>query len=67
MEASGRELLARVVEQAGGQAVLDALADRLSGADLTSLLLEVMRRRTDRVTPAEVMRQVPRGSVRGSV
>lgn len=57
MEASGRDLLGRVVDQAGGQTVLEALADRLSGADLTSLLLEVMRRRTDRVTPAEVMRQ----------
>jgi hypothetical protein len=57
MEASGRDLLGRVVEQAGGQAVLEALADRLSGADLTSLLLEVMRRRTDRVSPADVLRQ----------
>ncbi len=57
MEAPGQDLLGRVVERAGGQAVLDALADRLSGADLTSLLLEVMRRRAGRVTPAEVMRQ----------
>jgi hypothetical protein len=57
MEPSGRDLLGRVVEQAGGPAVLEALADRLSGADLTSLLLEVMRRRAARVTPADVMRQ----------
>jgi hypothetical protein len=60
MESSGRDLLGRVVDQAGGEAVLEALADRLSGADLTSLLLEVMRRRADRVTPAEVMRQYSR-------
>jgi hypothetical protein len=57
MEPSGRDLLGRVVEQAGGQAVLEALAEQLSGADLTSLLLEVMRRRAERVTPADVLRR----------
>jgi hypothetical protein len=60
MEPSGRELLNRVVDEAGGEAVLLALADRLSGADLTTLLLEVMRRRTERVSPAEVLRQYSR-------
>jgi hypothetical protein len=57
MEPSGRDLLGRVVEQAGGQAVLEALAEQLSGADLTSLLLEVMRRRAERVTAADVLRR----------
>jgi hypothetical protein len=57
MKASRRELLDRVVDEAGGEAVLEALADRLSGADLTSLLLEVMRRRAERVSPADVLRQ----------
>lgn len=37
--------------------MLDALADRLPGADLTSLLLEVLRRRAERVSPADVLRQ----------
>ena len=37
--------------------VLDVLADRLSGSELTTLLLEASRRRAERVTPAEVMRR----------
>ncbi|HEY0803680.1 MAG TPA: hypothetical protein VGD84_01390, partial [Pseudonocardiaceae bacterium] len=48
--------LARVVRQAGGAEVLDRLAD-LSGADLTTLLLRLMRLRTGRLTPAEVFRR----------
>ena len=48
--------LARVVRQAGGAEVLDRLAD-LSGADLTTLLLRLMRVRTGRLTPAEVFRR----------
>lgn len=36
---------------------MDVLADELAGTDLTTLLLEVFRRRADRVTPAEVMRR----------
>lgn len=48
--------LTRVVRQAGGAEVLDRLA-RLSGADLTTLLLALMRRRTARLTPAEVFRR----------
>jgi hypothetical protein len=49
--------LRRVLGDVGGADVLDVLADRLSGSDLTSLLLEVMRRRADRLSPAEVLRQ----------
>jgi hypothetical protein len=36
--------------------VLAALADRLPGSDLTTLLLEVFRRRAERLSPAQVMR-----------
>jgi hypothetical protein len=50
-------LLRRVLGKAGDAGLLPALADRLSGTDLTSLLLEVMRRRTERISVADVMRQ----------
>jgi len=49
--------LRRVLAQVGGPALLDLLAKRLTGADLTTLLLEVFRRRADRLTAAEVMRR----------
>jgi hypothetical protein len=49
--------LRRILARPGGPAALDLLAQELSGADLTSVLLEVMRRRADRLTPAEVMRR----------
>ncbi len=51
------QALRRVVGEAGGRELLDILADELSGADLTTLLLEVFRRRAERVRPAEVMRR----------
>jgi hypothetical protein len=49
--------LRRVMTRTGGPELLDLLSDGLSGADLTTLLLEALRRRADRVTPAEVMRR----------
>lgn len=49
--------LRRVLAQAGGPELLDLLADKLSGADLTTLLLEVFRRRASGLTAAEVMRR----------
>lgn len=49
--------LNRVLSRAGGSDLLDLLVDELSGADLTTLLLEVFRRRADRLSPAEVMRR----------
>ncbi|MEU9360579.1 hypothetical protein AB0D35_20990 [Streptomyces sp. NPDC048301] len=49
--------LRRVLRRAGGPEVLGLLADELSGSDLTTLLLEVFRRRAARRTPAEVMRR----------
>lgn len=50
-------VLRRVLAQADGADLLDLLAGQLSGADLTSLLLEAMRRRADRLSPADVLRQ----------
>jgi hypothetical protein len=52
-----RQALRRVVAEAGGRELLGILADELSGADLTTLLLEVFRRRAERIRPAEVMRR----------
>jgi hypothetical protein len=56
-DAPANPALYRVLERAGGQELLDLLADGLSGADLTTLLLELFRRRADRLSPAEVMRR----------
>lgn len=39
---------------------LDVLAERLSGSDLITMLLEVARRRADRLSPADVLRQYRR-------
>ncbi|BFV60633.1 hypothetical protein KCMC57_up57370 [Kitasatospora sp. CMC57] len=49
--------LRRVLAQTGGPELLDLLAEELTGTDLTTLLLEVFRRRADRLTPPEVMRR----------
>jgi hypothetical protein len=49
--------LQRVLRKAGGPEILDVLAERLSGADLTTLLLEVMRVRARGLTPADVLRR----------
>jgi hypothetical protein len=49
--------LRRVLATADGPELLELLASGMSGADLTTLLLEVFRRRADRLSPAEVMRR----------
>ena len=52
--------LRRVLERAAAEddtSLLDLLASRLSGADLTTLLLEVFRRRALGQSAAEVMRR----------
>ncbi|MFD8478236.1 hypothetical protein [Kitasatospora sp. NPDC059673] len=49
--------LRRVLAKAGGPELLDLLTEGLTGADLTTLLLEVFRRRAERLTPTEVMRR----------
>jgi hypothetical protein len=51
------QALRRVVDEVGGAACLELLADGLAGADLTTLLLEAFRRRAARVRPAEVFRR----------
>jgi hypothetical protein len=47
--------LTRVVRRAGGE-ILDRLVE-LPGADLTTLMLGMMRRRTAKLTPADVFRR----------
>jgi hypothetical protein len=54
---NSRQALDRIVAAAGGTALLEVLADGLSGADLTTLLLEVFRRRAERISAAEIMRR----------
>ncbi|MFJ8868945.1 hypothetical protein ACIRD6_24665 [Streptomyces sp. NPDC102473] len=49
--------LRRILGRHGGPELLDLLTDGMSGGDLTTLLLEVFRRRADRRSPAEVMRR----------
>jgi hypothetical protein len=52
--------LDRILAEAEGDGLLDVLADQLSGADLTTLLLEVARRRAAKRTPTDVLAQYDR-------
>ena len=65
MEEATHPALRRVLREAGDPALADKLA-ALSGAGLTTLLLEVQRRRAGRLTPAEVMRALRQRPVRGA-
>ncbi|MFG2589519.1 hypothetical protein [Streptomyces sp. NPDC048438] len=56
-DSAANPALRRVLGRPGGPELLDQLSNGMSGADLTTLLLEVFRRRADRRTPAEVMRR----------
>ncbi|MFJ6852603.1 hypothetical protein ACIQM3_19050 [Streptomyces sp. NPDC091271] len=56
-DAPANPALRRVLGRPGGPELLDLLSNGMSGADLTTLLLEVFRRRADQRTPAEVMRR----------
>lgn len=61
-EAPGSEspALRRILERAAAEddvSLLDLLASRLSGSDLTTLLLEVFRRRALEPTPSDVLRR----------
>jgi hypothetical protein len=49
--------LQRVLRQVGTPELVDLLADGMTGADLTTLLLEVFRRRAEQLSPAQVMRR----------
>jgi len=52
--------VARVAGQHDGEELLDALSSRMSGSDLTSLMLEVTRRRVMGLTAANVLDQYER-------
>jgi hypothetical protein len=56
MEQAEGGVLRRLLSQPGGADLLETLT-ALPGADLTSLLLEVMRQRASRLGPADVLRQ----------
>ena len=58
-DSPGSPALARLLPAIGGSAVVDRLAG-LSGSDFTSVMLEVMRRRAARETPASVLRRYRR-------
>lgn len=57
LEPSLRRVLERAAADGGGGDLVELLSERLSGTELTTLLLEVYRRRALKVTPAEVMRR----------
>jgi hypothetical protein len=52
--------LARLVGDADLAQVLTVLSERISGADLTTLLMEVARRRAHRLSPSDVLEQYRR-------
>ena len=47
----------RIVRDCGIPELVEVLCERISSTDLQSLLLEVYRRRTGRLSPAAVLRQ----------
>ena len=49
--------LARLLRDPDVAAAMLVLSERVAGADLTTLLLEVARRRSSRLTPAQVLEQ----------
>jgi hypothetical protein len=51
------KLIDRIERAAGVSGLVEVLADRLSPTDLASLLLEVHRRRVERIAPAKVLGQ----------
>jgi hypothetical protein len=55
-----RSALDRVIAESGVSDLVDVLSARLSGSDLTTLLLEVMRRRATDVPPPSLLQQYER-------
>ena len=53
-------LIARIERDCGMPGLVDALTDRLPASDLQSLLLEVYRRRVERLSPAAVLERYQR-------
>jgi hypothetical protein len=58
--AHSERALDRILRQPRMREAFELLTDELSGADLTSLLLEVFRRRAEKLTPADVVRRSSR-------
>jgi hypothetical protein len=54
------KIIERILAAAGSPDLLEVLAERLSPADLQSLLLEVYSRRAARLTPGDLLRQYER-------
>jgi hypothetical protein len=53
-------ILRRILREAASPDLLDLLGERMSGADLTSLLLQVVRRRASELSPEQVLQQYRR-------
>jgi hypothetical protein len=60
MAHSERPALDRILRQPRAREAFHLLTEELSGSDLTSLLLEVFRRRAEKLTPADVLRRSSR-------
>ena len=54
---SANPALQRVLRRVDAPGLVDLLTDGMPGADLTTLLLEVFRRRAEQLSPAQVMRR----------
>src|SRR6187401_858994 len=57
MAHSERPVLDRILRQPRMREAFELLTEDLSGADLSSLLLEVFRRRAEQLSPADVLRR----------
>ncbi|MGH3260904.1 MAG: hypothetical protein ACRDNS_02805 [Trebonia sp.] len=60
--AGSADAVSRVAREVGGMEVVDRLA-ALSGSDFTTVMLEVVRRRAARQTPASVLQHYRRDRV----
>lgn len=47
----------RILRKVDGHEILDALTSEISGSEFTTLMLEIVRRRTDALVPSSVLRQ----------
>jgi len=54
------KIIQRISREAGVDDLVDVLAERLSPSDLQSLLIEVYRRRSEALTPSDLLRQYQR-------
>ncbi|MFF8534337.1 hypothetical protein ACF07B_20740 [Streptomyces sp. NPDC015532] len=55
-EVPANPALRRILRRPRGTELSELLTEGMSGGDLTTLLLEVFRRRAERLSPADVMR-----------